>query len=123
MNENTSKLRKPVTMADLEPKVEELPPESTALIEADPYDVSPQVNSLWQVKNPESKLFGLILTVGAHTADELHGYYISPGRLRDYATVPLADCTYVGEAHVKSKNPCSKEWLEAHSETKTREIQ
>ena len=131
--EKTSKLRRPMTLTQME----EQPRESVTILQPHPNpepepdsertppappDPPPQTerlpfepHSLCQITNKESRWFGVVFTAGAVSDTEIHGYYIQPGG-RHFITAPLADCEIVGKAIVKSKTPCSPEWIKTHGQ-------
>ncbi len=111
-----SRMRKPFTLAPVEPEPTAEPQEAPAAPPPPPKDPCPGFEQfmLLQVVNPESNYFGVIFTIGAASETELHGYYIMPGKAKHFITVPLSDCKAVGVAEVKSKNPTSPEWNKMH---------
>lgn len=69
-----------------------------------------------QVVNSQNKNYGVIFIVGDVKGSTVHGFYIT-GETRQFVTVEISDikndkaCGILGEAIVKSKKPCSEEWI------------
>lgn len=64
-----------------------------------------------QVIDTTSRHYGGFFVVGDVIRDQVHGYLVSEGRKKEYVTVRLRDCWYIGTAKIRSQTPCSPKWL------------
>lgn len=87
----------------------EKPPVTPIKQPLQPWDVA-------QVNKQESPHFGVIFVVGDVKAGKVHGYYLSQGANKLFVTAKTSECEYVGSLPegiglVRSRTPCSEQWL------------
>jgi hypothetical protein len=68
-------------------------------------------NDVVQVTGKDSRVFGLIFTVGGIRGDDVHGYYVFPGGDKGFVTEQYGRLTKIGVASVLSRTPCQADWL------------
>lgn len=80
--------------------------------------IKPSLNKwdLAQVTKADSPSFGIVFVVGEIKNGKVHGYYLTQGPTKVFVTVNAAECEYVGSLPegiglVRSKTPCSEQWL------------
>lgn len=54
--------------------------------------------------------------VGDHILNKVHGYYLVEGMKKEYITVDLQQCLFIGRqtpgsGAVRSSQPCSPKWI------------
>lgn len=58
----------------------------------------------------ETRLPGVCFVIGDVKGTKVHGYHFTGGGQKEYVTVPLADCLYIGASHVRAQTPVSPKW-------------
>lgn len=65
-----------------------------------------------QIIDPKHVFYGLFFVVGDVLRDRVHGYHMVEGHGRkEYVSVDSSACYYIGEAKIRSQNPCSPKWI------------
>ena len=79
-----------------------------------PYNGNIHVHDVVQVTNSSSRNYGVTFTVGDMTESKAAGFYILAGVGTQYISEPIDNLTRIGIGVVRSKNPTSPEWRQAH---------
>ena len=64
-----------------------------------------------QILDTTSRNYGGFFVVGDVLRDQVHGYLMAEGRKKEFVTVRIPNCWYIGTAKVRSQNPCSPKWI------------
>lgn len=75
-----------------------------------------KVHDVVQVYNQTSSFYGVLFQIGDIQKGKAHGFYMLPGGRKEFATVGVDECRFIGESRVRSKEPTSQQWkLECES--------
>ena len=103
--------------AAMVPKAGALVPETAPIVAAPPVPEPSLPNSPFklhdvvQITDKSSRHYGQFFTVGDVSRNKVHGYYMMEGMKKDYVTIEMQHCFYIGTAKVRSANPASPKWL------------
>jgi hypothetical protein len=64
-----------------------------------------------QILDPVSRHYGGFFIVGDMVRDRVHGYFLAEGRQKQFVTIELRYCWFIGSAKVRSPLPCSAKWI------------
>lgn len=83
------------------------PPAPEPIIAGSPF----RRHDVVQILDPESRHYGGVLIVGDVLRDKVHGYFFTEGRHRDYITINIKYCWYLGTSRARAMNACSPKWI------------
>ena len=64
-----------------------------------------------QILDRNSRLYGAFFIIGDVLRGRAHGYFLSEGLKKEFVTVEVAHCWYVGSSKVRSQVSCSAKWI------------
>lgn len=64
-----------------------------------------------QVLDTSSRHYGQFFSVGDVQHKKVHGYCMMPGGHKEFITIELAHCWYIGSAKIRSATPVSPKWI------------
>lgn len=64
-----------------------------------------------QIQDPVSRHYGGFFAVGDVFRERVHGYFMAEGRQKQFVTIELRYCWFIGTAKIRSQAPCSPHWV------------
>ena len=64
-----------------------------------------------QVLDMSSRHYGQFFMVGDVQHRKVHGYCMMPGGHKEFITIELQHCWYIGSAKIRSATPVSPKWI------------